>query len=440
VDEQVQDPETRTAPPLVSRDTRVRPPRARGRWIVVPVLLLAVAVALWLGLSRPAPRGAGRHGRQALAQPVGAATIATGDIRIVLNELGTVTPLDTVTVKTQVNGQLTQVAFQEGQIVSKGQFLAQIDPRPFQAALQHDQGQLAHDQGLLAQAKADLQRFETLGRQNSIALQQVQDQRYLVEQDAGTVKADEGTVAADELNLAYAHIVSPVTGRIGLRNVDPGNFVQTTDANGIVVIAQMQPISVVFSVPQQDLSEIEDRLQAGAKLPATAYDQANVKPLDQGHLAAVDNEMDTATGTVKLRALLPNPKNQLFPFQFVNVHLLVDTLTHVVRVPVAAVQLGAPGTYVWVINANGTVTARPVKLGPVDGQYQQVLSGLTAGERVVTDGTDRLRDGTKITIPPPATASGGQGVAGAPVQPGTATHRHAGRHAKSPTAAAPAAR
>ncbi len=440
MDERVQDPETRATPPLVSRDTRVRPPRARRRWIVLPVLLLAVAVALWLGLSRPAPHGAGLHGRQALAQPVGAATIAAGDIRIVLNELGTVTPLDTVTVKTQVNGQLTQVAFQEGQIVSKGQFLAQIDPRPYQAALQHDQGQLAHDQGLLAQAKADLQRFQILGRQNSIALQQVQDQRYLVEQDAGTVKADEGTVANDELNLAYAHIVSPVTGRIGLRNVDPGNFMQTTDANGIVVITRMQPISVVFSVPQQDLSEIEDRLQAGAKLPATAYEQANVKPLDQGRLAAVDNEVDTATGTVKLRALFPNARNQLFPFEFVNVHLLVDTLTHVVRVPVAAVQLGAPGTYIWVINANDTVTARPVKLGPVDGQYQQALSGLTAGERVVTDGTDRLRDGTKITIPPPETASGSQGVAGALAQPGTATHRHAGRHTKFPTAAAPAAR
>ncbi len=382
-------------------------------------------MALWLAL---APRG--RHGKppfggQAAAQPVGAATIETGDIRVMLNELGTVAPLDTVTVKTQINGQLTQVAFQEGQMVKKGDFLAQIDPRPYQAQLERDQGQLAHDQGLLAQAQADLQRYQTLGRQDSIARQQVEDQRFLVQQDAGTVKADQGTVATDQLNLAYAHVVSPIDGRVGLRQVDPGNYVQTTDSNGIVILTQMQPMSVVFSVPQQDLAEIETRMRSGATLPVYAYDQANVTQLDTGKLATVDNEVDTATGTVKMRALFPNPKDQLFPYQFVNAHLLVDTLANVVRLPVAAVQLGAPGSYVWIVNANDTVSARPVKLGPVDGQYQQVISGLSSGERVVTDGTDRLRDGMKVSIPP-AQGAATPATTKAPAAPG---RRHHGRGA-----------
>ncbi|HEY6430944.1 MAG TPA: efflux RND transporter periplasmic adaptor subunit [Acetobacteraceae bacterium] len=298
-----------------------------------------------------------------------------------------------------MNGQLVQVAFQEGQLVKKRDFLAQIDDRTYQAQLQRDQGQLAHDQGLLAQAQADLQRYQTLGRQDSIAQQQVQDQRYLVQQDAGTVKADQATVATDQINVAYCHIVSPIDARVGLRQVDPGNYVQTSDANGIAVLTQMQPMSVVFSVPQLNLAEIEDRLAQGATLEVDAYDQSNTTQIDQGKLATIDNQMDTSTGTVKMRAVFPNAKNQLFPNEFVNAHLLVNTLTNVVRVPVPAVQLGASGTFVWVINPDGSVASRPVKLGIVDGQYQQVISGLKAGERVVTDGTDRLRDGMKVTVP-----------------------------------------
>ena len=387
----------------------------RLKWLWVIAALLVIGGSLWVVTHRPAPKPTRPFG--SAAQPVGAATIGAGDIHVVLSELGTVTPLDTVTVMTQINGQLMKVAFQEGQMVKKGDFLAQVDDRPYQAQLLKDQGQLAHDRGLLAQAKADLQRYLTLGRQDSIAQQQVQDQRYLVAQDEGTVKADQGTVATDELNIAYCHIVSPIDGRVGLRLVDPGNYVQTSSTTGIAVLTQMQPMSVVFSVPQQDIGEVQDRLAAGAKLEVDAYDQGNTEIIDKGTLQTVDNQVNTSTGTVKMRAIFPNTKNQLFPNEFVNAHLLVDTLKNVVHVPVSAVQIGPSGNFVWLINANNTVTSQPVKLGVVDGQYQQVISGLKPGDRVVTDGSDRLRDGMKVAIP---------GAQPASVPAGAPRRRHRG--------------
>jgi multidrug efflux system membrane fusion protein len=407
--------------------TTTRRRRGGGLWFVLALILLG-GLGWWLWTHRPAPAAApqpSRYGAKTAAQPVGVATIATGDIRVVLNELGTVTPLDTVTVQTQIDGLLMSVGFQEGQIVQKGAFLAQIDDRPYQADLEKDEGTLAHDQGLLAQARSDLLRYQTLGRQNSIAIQQVADQRYLVQQDAGTVAADQGTVATDKINIAYCHITAPVTGRVGLRQVDPGNYVQTTSTTGIVVLTQLQPISVIFSLPQTDLSAVEARLAQGATLPVDAYDQSNTVKIDSGTLATVDNEMDTATGTVKIRAIFPNARNELFPNQFVNAHLLVDTLTNVVRVPTQAVQIGAPGSFVWVVNDNNTVSSRTVTLGPTDGAYEQVLSGLQAGDRVVTDGTDRLRDGMKVTIPAASgTAPGASGGYGG----GGSGHHHHGRH------------
>jgi membrane fusion protein, multidrug efflux system len=398
MDEQVS--RTEFDPGTVAPPQPVRQRSRRGRWLLLLLPLVLIGLGAWLVLTQhPAPHGRPGIGAENAPQPVGAATIEPGTIRIILNELGTVTPLDTVTVMTQINGQLTAVGFQEGQMVKKGDFLAQIDDRPYVATLERDQGQLAHDQGLLAQAQADLQRFATLGRQNSIAPQQVEDQRFLVQQDEGTVKADEGTVANDKINIAYCHIVSPIDGRIGLRVVDPGNYVTTSSTAGIAVITQMQPMSALFSVPQEDLSEIEAQMAKDQKLTVDAYDQGNTTEIDQGQLETLDNEIDTSTGTVKLRAIFPNTKSQLFPNQFVNAHLLVDTLTNVVRVPVAAVQVGEPGSFVWLINQNGTVTSTPVKLGPIDGQYQQVISGLKAGDRVVTDGSDRLRDGMKVVEP-----------------------------------------
>ncbi|HXA27087.1 MAG TPA: MdtA/MuxA family multidrug efflux RND transporter periplasmic adaptor subunit [Acetobacteraceae bacterium] len=420
MDERVDRAEADVEPAPLSRETRVtRPPRLRR--LVIPVVLIAASLGIgWYWWTHRAPQPTSRGATaQAAPQPVGAATIDKGDIRIVLNELGTVTPLATVTVKTQINGQLVDVAFKEGQVVKKGDFLAQIDPRPFQVTLEQAQGQLAHDQGLLQQAQTNLKRFQTLGRQDSIAQQQVDDQRYLVAQDIGTVQSDQAQVDSANLNLTYCHIVSPIEGQIGLRQVDAGNYVQTSDANGVVVITQMQPISVIFSVPEDNLPDIIQRLHTGATLSVEAYDRANVRKLATGQLGTLDNQIDTTTGTLKLRAMFDNPDELLYPNQFVNARLLVNTMQDTVRVPVPAVQRGEPGTFVYVINANNTVSVRPVKLGPTDGGYAAVLSGLQPGDKVVTDGTDRLRDGAAVTVPAPGQTPGQlQGRAGQAAQPG----------------------
>jgi multidrug efflux system membrane fusion protein len=427
-------------PPVPDPPVRGR----RGRFLPLLgglILLLAAAGAGWYWwphpAARPTPTATSQRGSTTPPQPVGAATVDTGDIRIILNALGTVTPLDTVTVMTQINGQLLAVGFQEGQVVKKGDFLAQIDPRPYQVALEQAQGTLAHDQGLLAQAQSDLKRYETLGRQDSIAQQQLSDQRFLVTQDSGTVQTDQGLVDSARLNLAYCHIVSPIDGQVGLRLVDPGNYVQTSGTTGIAVITQMQPISVLFAVPQDAVPAIIRRRRAGARLAVEAYDQANVTRLASGWLGPLDNQIDTTTGTLKLRALFANAEEALYPNQFVNVRLLVDTLAGVVRVPVPAVQRGAPGTYVYVITANHTVSVRPVQVGPTDGGYEAVVSGLAAGERVVIDGTDRLRDGAAVTVPAasgPAAGGADRGQAG-PAAAGGADRGQAGEAGSSGPAA-----
>jgi multidrug efflux system membrane fusion protein len=396
----------------------------RGSWILTALIVAGLAGGGWYLWShretQPARKAAtaGRGG-QGAPQPVGFATIDKGDIRIILDELGTVTSLDTVTVMTQINGQLQQIGFTEGQVVKKGDFLAQIDPRPYQAALEQAQGTLAHDQGLLAQAQADLKRFQTLGRQDSIAQQQLDDQRYLVQQDTGTVQTDQGTVDNAKVNLAYCHIVSPIDGQVGLRLVDLGNYVQTSSTTGLVVITQMQPISVLFSVPEDNLPDIIQRVRAGATLSVEAYDRANTRMLATGQLGPLDNTIDTTTGMLKLRAMFANPDELLYPNQFVNARLLVNTMHDTVRVPVPAVQRGEPGTFVYVINANDTVSVRPIKVGPADGGYEAVLSGLNPGERVVTDGTDRLRDGAAVSLPGAQNQASQAGQHPA-AQPGTA--------------------
>jgi multidrug efflux system membrane fusion protein len=429
MDERVDLPDPRLEPAPVSREAPVTR-RSRVRGVVIILILLGLAAgAGWYLWTRHATQGAARGGQgraaQTPPQPVGAATIDKGDIRIVLNELGTVTSLDSVTVLSQISGQLTEVGFKEGQMVRKGDFLAQIDPRPYQVALEQAQGTLAHDQALLAQAQADLKRYQTLGRQDSIAQQQLDDQRYLVAQYTGTVQTDQGSVDNAKLNLVYCHIVSPIDGQIGLRLVDPGNYVQVGGTTGIVMITQMQPISVLFSVPEDNLPDIIPRMRSGATLSVEAYDRANVRHLETGQLGTLDNQIDTTTGTVKSRALFANPDELLYPNQFVNARLLVNTMQNTIRVPVQAVQRGEPGTYVYVINADNTVSVRPLKVGPADGGFMAVLSGLQPGEKVVTDGTDRLRDGAAVTVPAPGGPAQGQG-AGRPSRQGRQQGQGAG--------------
>jgi membrane fusion protein, multidrug efflux system len=360
------------------------------------LILGAVGVVIWRAVSlenRPV-----RRGRNLGTQPVGVTTIKTGDVRLIIDALGTVTPLATVTVQTQINGVLVKVGFKEGQLVHTGDFLAQIDPRPYQVALEQYQGQLERDRATLKQAQMDLTRYQGLQHLDAIARQTAEDQVWVVQQGAGTVALDEAQVKAQQLNLIYCHITSPVDGRVGLRLVDPGNYVQTSSTTGIAMVTKLDPISVIFTVPEDQVPEILQRFQGGKTLTATAFDRANATQLATGQLGSFDTEVDTTTGTVKMRAMFENGANRLFPYQFVNIRLTLDTLRGVVTVPLAAVQHGAPGDFVYVVDADNTVTVRKVNLGAQDGDFLAVNSGLAVGERVVIDGVDQLRDGSHVTV------------------------------------------
>jgi membrane fusion protein, multidrug efflux system len=348
-------------------------------------------------------QGAGAGGRRGGAggppPPVAVATAATGDIKVTLNALGTVTPLATVTVQSQISGQLTQIAFREGQRVKKGDFLAQIDPRPYQAALDQAQGQLAKDQASLQQAQMDYTRYLNLAEKNSIARQQAEDQQWLVHQDEGQVKVDQAQVETAQLNLVYCRIISPADGRIGLRLVDQGNYVQASaTGTGIAVITQTQPITVVFVLAEDNLPQVLKRMHAGASLPVAAYDRSGATLLDTGALAAIDSQINTSTGTVNLKAQFANAEEILFPNQFVNTILTVDEMKGVTTMPTAAIQRGAPGTFVYKVTPDSAVALQVVKLGPIDGDKVAVLSGLAPGDRIVIDGADKLRDGAKIVV------------------------------------------
>src|SRR5215472_6770779 len=373
--------------------------RSRLRPFLWRLLIFAIiGAAVWcFPRPQPEPRKTTRPVAGAPV-PVGVALVENGDMPVLFSQLGTVIPLAMVTVKTQISGYLTEVAFQEGQMVKKGDFLAQIDPRPYQVALEQAEGQLAKDQALLKNAEVDLQRYNTLVAQNSIARQTRDTQVSLVAQDRAALKTDQAQIDAQKLNLVYCHIVSPVTGRIGLRQVDAGNYVQTSDPNGIVVVTQLQPISVIFTLPEDNLPAVMKQVHTGASLPVTAYDRTGNTELGKGRLETVDNQIDTTTGTVKLRAIFDNEQEILFPNQFVNVQLLVNTLNDADIVPTAAIQHGAPGAFVYVVKPDQTAAVQTVKLGPGDGQHIAVLEGLKPGQKVVVDGSDRLRDGAKVTL------------------------------------------
>jgi len=345
--------------------------------------------------------GAGRFAAGSAPIPVGTATVAKGDIPIVLKALGTVTPLANVIVKTQITGQLQTVAFTEGQAIKKGDLLAVVDPRPYDVALQQAIGTLEKDKATLANAQVDLVRYKTLVSQESIARQQMDTQASLVRQLQATVLTDEAGVDSAKLNLTYTRIVAPTDGRIGLRLVDPGNYVTIGDATGICTITLMQPMSVLFTIPEDSLPPVRKRLKAGAVLDVTALDRAQKETLGAGKLSTTDNQVDTTTGTVKLRAMFDNADESLFPNQFVNIKLLVDTVKDAVVVPVAAVQRGNPGTFVYQVKADDTVHVQVIETGVTDGEKIAVTKGLVVGDQVVIDGVDRLRDGAKVRKPAP---------------------------------------
>ena len=379
----------------------------RGKLSIAAAALLAVVAVVWV--VRAAPSAPGKVRGASLGLPVVAAAASKGEVKVTYDALGAVTPLATITVKSQVNGQLMRIGFQEGQIVHQGDFLAEIDPRPFEAALKQAEGALARDQALLEEARLDQKRYERLVAQDSIAQQQFDSQRALVHQYEGTVRIDQGVVDTAKVNLLYTHITAPVTGRVGLRLVDAGNYVQTSDAGGVVVITQIDPISVIFSVPEDNEPQIMARMMSGATLEVAAFDRSGTALLATGKVTTLDNQIDPVTGTVKLRALFDNKDFKLFPSQFVNARLLIDTLHDAVVVPASAILRGAPGTYVYVINPDKTVTVRVVTVGPSQGERQAILAGLEPGTSVVVDGSDKLREGAKVTLPRAGDAAPSEG-------------------------------
>jgi membrane fusion protein, multidrug efflux system len=352
---------------------------------------------------RPGGGGGGRGGPNGPVA-VTVASVTSGEIEVRIPALGTITPLATVTVRPQVSGILTKIAFEEGQLVKAGQFLAEIDPRPYQAALDQAKGNLRRDLALLADAKLDLKRFEELIKEDSVAQQQLDNQRALVDQYSGMIQSDQASVQTAQINLQYTHIGSPVSGRVGLRQVDQGNYVTPGDTNGIVVVTQLQPISAIFAVPEDNVTTLMQRIQQGATLSAEAYDRGNSTKLAVGQVKNLDNQIDTTTGTIKLRALYDNKDGLLFANQFVNIKLVVNVLRDQTVIPGSAVHRGAPdgvaGTFVYLVNpAESKVSVRPVSLGVIDGERVAVNKGLAPGDLVVTEGGDRLRDGAPVLLP-----------------------------------------
>jgi membrane fusion protein, multidrug efflux system len=357
--------------------------------------------------------GGGRFGADPnRVQPVSAVPAKLGDINIVQTGLGTVAALKVATVKARVDGLLQSTAFQEGTIVKAGQVLAEIDPQPLKVALSQVEGQLARDQAQLANARLDLERYRTLLAQDSIAKQQLDAQEALVKQFEGTVKVDQAQVDNAKLQLSYTRITAPISGRLGLRQMDAGNIIRASDTTGLVVITQVDPITVVFTIPQDNLPRVLKQLKAGAKLAVDAWDRDQKNKLASGFLLSSDNQIDTTTGTIKMKAQFPNPDGLLFPNQFVNVRMVVDTKTGATIIPMAAIQRGARGTIAYVVKEDKTISMRPITLGPVENDMVAIDGSIAPGELVVVDGIDRLREGAKVEVSAPFVPRQGRSDAG----------------------------
>jgi multidrug efflux system membrane fusion protein len=394
--------------PLVESDAPphapLRPKRSRRRWVMLAVLVVAVAggyfAVPWETISAVLPIGGGRPVAAPAARPVPvvAATARQGDMDLHLNGLGSVTALYTVTLRSRIDGELIAVNFTEGQVVKKGDLLAQIDPRPYQVQRQQAEGQRLKDEAALKINGLNLDRYTILAPAKTITKQQLDEQAALVKQSEGAIEADEAMIKNIELNLKYCEIIAPISGTIGLRLVDPGNMVKANDPTGMAVINQLQPITVVFTIPQDDIAKVQRQVNAGKQLMVDAYDRDFKTKLASGSLKALDNQVDMTTGTVKLKAIFPNDDNMLFPNQFVNARLLVDTRLDAVIVPSPAVQQGPSGTFVYVVGPDSTVEVRSVAVGPTEGDETVIESGLSAGDVVVVDGVDKLQKGTKVTL------------------------------------------
>ena len=388
------------------RRSQTGKPRSRWRFALTSVLIvLLLAGIVWWTKRENAPQQGEGSGRTVAPMSIVPETVRKGDIGIGLNALGTVTSLATVTIRSQISGYLMKNDFKEGDEVKKGDLLAEIDSRPYEATLAQAKGALARDEALLKGAQVDLARYQGLAAQNAVPHQTLDTQVALVAQDQGLVELDRAAVKSAEVNLQYCRILSPIDGRVGLRQVDQGNYVTPGDTNGIVVITQIRPISVLFTVPEDNLQAIAKRLQAGAVLPATAFDRGGANKIADGTLQTFDSQIDPTTGTIKLRALFPNESEALYPNQFVNIRLLLDTHKDVTTMSTAGIQRGVPGTFVYLVNADSAVSVRPVQLGATDDDRVEVRSGLAPGDRIVIDGADKLRDGAKVVVRPPTDAN-----------------------------------
>ncbi len=394
-----------TTPPQSKLQTAHSTWKEALKWFVFFGFMAVIMVFTWQHFQSNIPAGHGqdkaKQGGTSGARKIIAVqvkTLVAGDLRTSIDALGTVVPRRSVTVHPRVDGELISVNFTEGQMVKKGDLLMQIDPRPYQIILTQAEGQLAKNRAILAGAEQDLLRYQSLIKNGSISQQQLDQQITLVNQYKGILKSDQGQVDAANLNLMDCRVKAPVNGKLGLRLVDPGNMVRASDATGVVVINQFEPIDVTFAIPEDKVQSVLKQIHAGNVLQVKAFDRAQLNVLDSGHLKGVDNQIDPTTGTLKFKAEFANQAKNLFPNQFVNIKLLVETQHHVTLLPSAAIQRGVQGTYVYVVNTNNTVAARAVILGAVDGDNTAVLAGVSVGERVVLDGTDKLKDGGKVRV------------------------------------------